>query len=155
MTGPAGTHFSLAVAPYPSLLWLTYSERSEVPAEIMWLIYWLRGSKRLIVLAPQEELGSTAGSCCQTWFPIFKGLQPPKFASSWLKFCVSFKPSPIFPISSCCFFVPSKVDTSYTMPVLANCTHPMALICDIKINNSRLLLHRDFWLFHYLPDRDR
>ena len=39
MTDPAGTLFSLAVAPYPSLLWLTYSEQSEVPAEIVWLIY--------------------------------------------------------------------------------------------------------------------
>ena len=45
-----------------------------------------------------------------------------------------------------------KVDTSYTVPVLANCTHSMALICDDK---KWSLVVKSWLLAPSLTDRDR
>ena len=73
------------------------------------------------------------------------------------KVCVGFKSLPIILIISYCFFVVMKnvkhghlfsenLTLSYTVPVLANFTHSMALICDDKKWSP--LLNHGSWHLH-------
>ena len=76
--------------------------------------FLLRGSKRSFLLLWESyapPLALTLANTVSYLQENTKSLQPHKFvgfASSWLNFCVGFKSSPIFPISSCCFFVPLR-----------------------------------------------
>ena len=105
----------------------------------------------------------------QTWLAIFKRTQSAYKPIDLLDLLILLKSSRrlsifahlpdhllllLYPCERCRTWISIlwKIDTSYTVPVLANCTHSMALICNDK---KWSLVVKSWLLAPSLTDRDR